>query len=63
VKQRLLALGIVAVGILLMAAQCNQKPVAIYSVDKTEGPSPLTVAFDASESYDPDGVFPMNGTL
>jgi len=32
----------------------NIKPVAISSADVTFGPSPLTVSFDASESYDPN---------
>ncbi len=33
----------------------NRKPVVISSPDTIYGKSPLTVAFDASESYDPEG--------
>jgi PKD repeat protein len=33
----------------------NQPPVAIATADKTEGPGPLTVQFDGSQSYDPEG--------
>lgn len=33
----------------------NQPPVAIFSAHPTFGPAPLTVNFDASASYDPDG--------
>ncbi len=33
----------------------NLKPVAIINVDKTSGDAPLTVTFDGSQSYDPDG--------
>lgn len=54
-KRRLIALGVVAVWVLLIAALCNKPPVAIYSVDQADGPSPLTVEFDASASYDRDG--------
>jgi PKD repeat protein len=33
----------------------NLPPVAIATADKTEGPAPLTVQFDGSQSYDPEG--------
>lgn len=33
----------------------NDPPVAVVTVDRTEGPSPTTVRFDASGSYDPEG--------
>ena len=33
----------------------NLPPVAIATADKTEGLAPLTVQFDASQSYDPEG--------
>lgn len=34
----------------------NLPPVAIATADVTEGPAPLTVQFDASQSYDPEGA-------
>lgn len=33
----------------------NRQPVVIASADPTYGPGPLDVAFDATETYDPDG--------
>ena len=36
-------------------AVTNLPPVAIATADKTEGPAPLTVQFDGSQSYDPEG--------
>jgi PKD repeat protein len=33
----------------------NLPPVAIATADVTEGPAPLTVQFDGSQSYDPEG--------
>lgn len=34
----------------------NLPPVAVVSTDKTSGPAPLTVCFDGSQSYDPEGA-------
>ena len=54
-----LAIGVLLMSLLILAAQCpdsNSRPVAIFSTDPTSGPSPLTVGFDASASYDPDGT-------
>jgi PKD repeat protein len=34
----------------------NIPPVAIATADVTEGPAPLTVQFDGSQSYDPEGA-------
>jgi glucose/arabinose dehydrogenase/PKD repeat protein len=33
----------------------NQPPIAVATADPTNGPAPLTVAFDGSASSDPDG--------
>jgi len=33
----------------------NMAPVAVAVADVTEGPAPLTVRFDGSQSYDPEG--------
>lgn len=45
---------------LLVLAGCfylgNILPVAIFFANPTNGSSPLNVAFDASDSYDPDGT-------
>lgn len=38
------------------ATVINQVPVAAFSANPPQGPSPLTVAFDASASQDPDGT-------
>ena len=38
----------------------NQPPVASLSIDKTSGPTPLTVEFDASKSTDPDSSLPLS---
>jgi PKD repeat protein len=35
--------------------QTNQPPQAVFSINPTQGTAPLTVTFDASGSYDPDG--------
>jgi PKD repeat protein len=34
----------------------NLPPVAIATADKASGPAPLTVCFDGSQSYDPEGA-------
>ncbi|MFE2045972.1 ThuA domain-containing protein [Streptomyces sp. NPDC059477] len=36
--------------------QGNRSPIARFTPDRTSGPVPLTVAFDAGESNDPDGT-------
>lgn len=54
-----MAIGILLMSLLILAAQCpdtNSRPVALFSADPTSGVSPLTVDFDASASYDPDGT-------
>jgi len=38
-----------------VAASSNDSPSAHFSADPTYGEAPLTVSFDASDSYDPDG--------
>lgn len=46
-------------GLLLTAQECpkeNIPPVARFTVDQASGTSPLTVNFDATASYDPDGT-------
>ena len=58
-KQKMLALLVLGVSLLLIAAQCsisNMRPIAVLTADRTSGMSPLAVGFDASGSYDPDGV-------
>jgi PKD repeat protein len=40
----------------VMALEPNVEPVAVMSSDVTSGPVPLDVVFDATGSYDPDGV-------
>jgi len=47
------AWSIIVVGCLLTS--CNKAPVPVLSVDPTSGEVPLTVMFDGSKSYDPDG--------
>jgi len=38
-------------------AHANERPVAILkAISPTTGPGPLTVQFDATESFDPDGT-------
>ena len=37
-------------------AHDNLRPVAVATADKTIGPAPLTVCFDGSQSYDPEGA-------
>jgi len=53
------ALIVVSMGLLVLAGCLyvgNVLPVAIFTVSTTLGDSPLTVNFDASSSYDPDGT-------
>ena len=53
------AMGLLLMSLLLVAAECpngNARPVAVFVPDPTSGASPLTVDFDASASYDPDGT-------
>jgi len=52
----LAALAISACGSPPPASGQNQPPEAAFTVSVSEGPAPLTVAFDASTSTDPDGV-------
>jgi len=64
-RRRIFLLSLVALALLTLAAGCpnsgppngptNQPPVASFSCSQTSGQSPLTVAFDASASSDPDG--------
>ncbi len=53
------AVILVAIGLFVLVG-CfylgNILPVAIFTVSTTSGTSPLNVAFDASDSYDPDGT-------
>lgn len=59
-KTRLImAVLVLMAGLLVLASQCtndNVRPVALFTVDRVDGPSPLTVNFDGSGSYDPDGT-------
>lgn len=45
------------IGMLALVTACigNRRPKALFSVSLIDGPSPLTVDFDGSLSYDPDG--------
>ncbi|MEP0814773.1 MAG: PKD domain-containing protein [bacterium] len=45
-----------ATGTDTVAIHVNAPPVAVLTADPTEGDPPLTVNFDASGSYDPDGT-------
>jgi len=60
VKIRLItAVLVLMAGLLVLASQCtneNVRPVALFTVDQVDGPSPLKVNFDGSPSYDPDGT-------
>jgi len=54
-----MAVLVLMAGLLVLASGCindNVRPVALFTVDRVDGPSPLTVAFDGSGSYDPDGT-------
>lgn len=57
---RVLALGFLMVALGFALTGClswfNQPPVARFNAFPTEGAPPLTVFFDASKSYDPDGT-------
>ncbi len=52
----LFALGGLTVGLAGCPAFVNQPPVAIADASPTSGEAPLTVQFDGSASYDPDGT-------
>jgi hypothetical protein len=58
-RVRALVTGLVLAAVSLLAG-CflppNEPPVAAFSATPPEGPAPLSVAFDASESRDPDGI-------
>jgi PKD repeat protein len=61
-KQRVLRLvpTVVLCGALVLLSGCfllpNDPPVAAFTATPSEGSAPLSVAFDASDSYDPDGL-------
>ena len=59
-KTRLvMAMVVLMMGLLVIASQCtndNARPVALFTVDRANGPSPLTVNFDGSGSYAQDGT-------
>ena len=59
-KTRLVtAVVVLMAGLLVLASQCtndNVRPVALFTVNRVDGPSPLMVNFDGSGSYDPDGT-------
>ncbi len=58
-KKLLAVLGFGCLALLLIAGCIyigNMRPIAIFTATPDNGTSPLTVAFDASESYDPDGT-------
>jgi len=48
--------GIVLLGLLAGCVLFNQAPVARITASVLSGASPLVVTFDATDSYDPDGV-------
>jgi len=60
VKTRLsMAVLVLLAGLLVLASGCinvNVRPVALFTVDRVDGLSPLTVNFDGSGSYDSDGT-------
>jgi len=61
-KQRVLRLvpAVVLCGALVLLSGCfllpNDPPVATFTSTPSEGSAPLSVSFDASGSYDPDGT-------
>lgn len=56
-KKALIVAGIVLCGLVLSACGLfNRPPVAVIEAEPTSGPAPLTVTFDGSTSYDPDGT-------
>lgn len=48
----------VATGDVVVFVYPNQRPVAIFTATPSSGLAPLTVNFDASDSYDPDHATP-----
>ncbi len=52
------AIGLCAAVVLLSGCFLlpNEPPVALFTATPSEGSAPLSVSFDASESYDPDGM-------
>jgi len=61
-RRKIASLAVLLGALLLMAAQCpfmeqeNIEPNAQFTASPTSGTSPLSVAFDASASDDPDGT-------
>jgi len=61
-KQRVLRRvpAVVLCGALVLLSGCfllpNDPPVAVFTATPSEGSTPLFVTFDASDSYDPDGL-------
>jgi len=59
-RVRTVPLLLLTAGLALSAGGCflfpNVAPLALIAVDRTEGVAPVTVQFDASGSYDPDGT-------
>jgi len=58
-KKLLLVLGIGCLALIVLAGCIyvgNMRPIASFTATPNNGTSPLTVTFDASESYDPDGT-------
>ena len=56
-KKVLVVAGIAFCGLVLSACGLfNRPPVAVIEAEPTFGPAPLTVTFDGSTSYDPDGT-------
>jgi len=60
VKAKLTALiAVLGMAVLILLAGCttiNSPPVASFTCSQSSGKSSLTVSFDASSSYDPDGT-------